>query len=315
MWYYTPTEPGSHRLMISYDNIEDYIDIEVVELEIKDFGKEVLGYDFKLSAAAFTSNALLQQWNYNGVNLTFSSGFDWINGGLKTEIDENGFRRNYICVKAGDTMTINYQLFNVDPRVGKTFKFVFKATNCRNYDAKVLDCYDTTTSRGIIVRAQDTILQSSTETLSTPYCEDSFIEFEYDIWGVQAGNGGKRYVMPWLDGVPTSIGKYSAETLFGNSKNIVIGSDDCDVYVYLVKAYNRHLSDDEHLANFIADATNSEEMLARYHRNDILDDATGDISFTKLAVANPNLKVFLYDISRMSKTKKDTISGCSFRQY
>ena len=293
LWYYTPSAPGTHRLMVSYGNIEDFIDIQ----------------------ASFSSNALLESWEQNGINLTFSEGFDWINGGLKTEIDDNGQRRNYICVKAGNTITINYQLFNVNPLVGKTFKFIFKATNCRNYDAKVLECYDTTTSRGIIMRAQDTIIQTSTDSISTPYCEDSFIEFEYDIWGVQASNGGRRYVMPWLDGVPASIGKYTDETLFGQAKNITIGSDDCDVYIYLVKVYNRHLSDEEHLANFIADATNSEEMLARYHRNDILDDATGDISFTKLALANPKLKVFLYDISKMSKTKKDPVSGCSYRQY
>jgi hypothetical protein len=40
-------------------------------------------------------------------------------------------------------MTLNYQLFNRNaPYSGKAFKFIFKATGCRDYDARVLDCFD-----------------------------------------------------------------------------------------------------------------------------------------------------------------------------
>jgi hypothetical protein len=37
-------------------------------------------------------------------------------------------------------MTINYNMWEQYPRKGKHFKFIFKATNCRDYDAEVLSC-------------------------------------------------------------------------------------------------------------------------------------------------------------------------------
>ena len=43
--------------------------------------------------------------------LTFSKDFDWDNGGLQSEKDENGNIMKYICIKNGDKLTINYELF------------------------------------------------------------------------------------------------------------------------------------------------------------------------------------------------------------
>ena len=38
-------------------------------------------------------------------------------------------------------MTINYPLFRTNAKSrGKTLKMIFKAKNCRDYDAKVLEC-------------------------------------------------------------------------------------------------------------------------------------------------------------------------------
>jgi hypothetical protein len=39
-------------------------------------------------------------------------------------------------------LTIPYALFGSTDTLatGKTFKFIFKATNCRNYDGRILEC-------------------------------------------------------------------------------------------------------------------------------------------------------------------------------
>jgi hypothetical protein len=80
--------------------------------------------------------------------------------------------------------------------------------------------------------------------------------------------------MFWLDGVPTGIKVYTtgaslAQTI---SVPITIGSADCDVNIYLIKTYEKHLDDNEHLNNFILDAYNATEMMARFLRNDILEN-------------------------------------------
>ena len=64
--------------------------------------------------------------------LSFSDNFDWINGGLKSETAEDGNNRQFVNIKAGSTMTINYPLFKQSARTaGKTVKIIFKATSCR----------------------------------------------------------------------------------------------------------------------------------------------------------------------------------------
>ena len=75
--------------------------------------------------------------------------------------------------------------------------------------------------------------------------------------------------------------------------------------------YEKYLSEDEHLNNFIIDAPNTEEMLARYERNNILD-TSGNISYSKLVEKNPDCNAFLYRIDRMTTSKKDPVSGCDY---
>ena len=220
-------------------------------------------------------------------------------------------------------MTINYKMFAQSAGInGKVCKIIFKATRCRDFDAQVLKCYDDTTNIGLLLRAQDAIYKSEQATIKTLYCEDSYLEFETDIWKNPATplvvNGmdvSQRYIMTWLDGVPSGVSIYASNDSFTNNEYITIGSDDCDVCIYLIKVYERHLSDEEHLSNFIADSSNAKDMLDRFKRNDILDDR-GEISYLKLAKANPNCLVHLYEMDHISTHKKtDIVDGCSYIQY
>jgi hypothetical protein len=120
----------------------------------------------------------------------------------------------------------------------------------------------------------------------------------------------KNYIKTWIDGVPTGVMVYSRNMVFRSpdTNNIVIGSADCDVDIYLIKIYETTLTDEEHIQNFIVDAPNAAEIINRYDRNNILIDPSNSaagISYTKLALANPNCLVHLYDIAKMTKTKKD----------
>jgi len=144
-WYYTPNLEGTHLLRIDSGTASLLITVVVEELELEGV-QEIGGYDLKLKASDFTSNAALQAYTIDGSNniakqLIFSENFDWTNGGLKTEFDENNNIRQYICVKAGSTLTIPYQLFANDIKsTGADVKIIFKAVNCSNYDTSIVDC-------------------------------------------------------------------------------------------------------------------------------------------------------------------------------
>jgi hypothetical protein len=135
-WTYSPLEAGENVLSficgVASLNMR-------VSVEALDFGamKEPDDYIFKLKASMVGSNADLKNWISNGINATFSDNFDWVNGGLKQEDDGTP----YICIKAGTTMTINYQPFASHMAdKGKCLKIIYKATNCCDYDALVLNC-------------------------------------------------------------------------------------------------------------------------------------------------------------------------------
>lgn len=303
-WTYSPLEAGENVLSficgVASLNMR-------VSVEALDFGamKEPDDYIFKLKASMIGSNADLKKWTSNGIGAAFSDNFDWVNGGLKQEDDGTP----YVCIKAGTTMTINYQPFASHMAdKGKCLKIIYKATNCCDYDALVLNCRGEK-GPGLVLRAQNSIYATDSRELSIPYCEDTRMELEYDVWPSSSSIAIKeKYIMGWLDGVPCAVAQYGADgfsqSISNGVTNIVIGSDDCDVYIYLIKVYQRHLSDEEHLANFIFDAANASEMVERYRRNDILNER-GEISWQKLVEKNPGVQVHLYDIPHIPIGKKD----------
>lgn len=309
-WNYTPSTAGTKVLTVTSGTAVATIRITVEELDIDN--EEISGYAFKLKASDLAGNDALRAWSSNGVDATFSGNFDWNNGGIKTETDESGNPRQFVCVKAGTTMTINYELFGNDAKVsGKNFKIIFKATNSRDYDAVFLDCLSD--GIGIQLGANGGTARSEQNTVNVQYAEESYTEFEYDVYP----DSGFRYMQTFIDGVLSSTNIYAAGDNFTQitKKKIVIGSADCDVYIYMIKAYETALSLENHIENFIADAPNATEMVERFNRNDVLNDS-GEISYTKLSQQNPNCRIHLWDIPRMStnKMKNDPVTGCSYQQ-
>lgn len=440
---FTPDTAGAQKLT-AYAGIdgEDSIIFDVQALNIDN--AEVAGYALKFAANAFSGNDEVKSWaeqtfrtkkteDGQTVNIpmaTFSERFDWINGGLTPieDLDDNGNPRQYFCIKAGSTMTLNYPLFEaVAQQRGKAVKIIFKATNCRDYDASVLSCKtpikrvlvtpletflpalegtDLTLYPNMIVNTdgelefegtsvtvaafnskvedswkacvdkylkyndeyyrgrelidssyvdekgnaipyfgwypvsvEDTFIgldlkaQSASYKnganigLTTQYCEDSYIELELDITKVDStsesqGKPPKNYIKFWIDGIPSGFAIYGRNNSFSiGDIPITIGSADCDVYIYMIKVYEQALIDNEeekkydHLKNFIADAPNSAEMIARYNRNNIMDERT--FSPTLIAQNNPNCLVHVYTLSDkgMTTTKKDLKEVTSYKQY
>lgn len=156
-WPYTLGHAGEVKLKLAftaYPEIEYNINLKVSPLDLG-IKEPTEGLAFSLKASNISGNAQLKQLETEG-KLTFSENFDWTNGGLKSEVDEAGNISNYICIRQGTSMTLNYKLFE-NTQVGaqgKTFKFCFKAVNCYDYEAPVLECYEENTKLGLKFNAQ-----------------------------------------------------------------------------------------------------------------------------------------------------------------
>ena len=323
-WNYSPTTYGTKVLTITCGTTVKTITIDVEELDIDE--AEVTGYDFRFKASEMATNDAVKNWSATytpvgsntpqTVDITFSQNFDWVNGGLHTETDENGHLRQFLAIRAGTTATFNYNLFGqaYDPKqYGKSFKFIFKAVNCRTYDANVLTCMDSTTGNngvGLVMTANEATLTTANNSIKTYYCKDSYIEFETNIHPTSE----YRYLQFWMDGSHDVNKLYDS----GDSMQqvtpvgITIGSANCDVYIYMIKAYPTYLTNSNELSNFIMDAPNAYDMVDRYDRNDILN-ASGEVDYTLLANKNPDLHVICMDINRMSTGKKDNVVAYTVR--
>ena len=323
-WPYTLTSAGSVKLTIMSDNEEARVDMDFVVNELSLNITEPTGYKFSLKANNFSSNTEIQNWEYGGVRLQFSDNFDWKNGGLKTETLADGSVQKYILVRQGTRMIVDYKPFRQGNSIhnsGLDFKFCFKATNCYDYEAPVMDCYDSNSLIGIKMDAQKAHFAAAATSLTTQYYENQYIELEAEIWptdeggkGLYPDNPGDRFLMFWVDGVPVGVKAYEYGSEYfqqTSQKNVVIGSDLCDVCVYLLKVYERKLTENEHLDSFIIDAPNSNEMMRRYNRNDIVDNA-GEISYEKLIQKNPDCHAYVYKIPKMTTSKDDKVGGCDY---
>lgn len=299
-WQYKATDVGSHVLTITCGQTVKTINISVEELDI-DVSPVTAGLEFDFNPIGYSNSDVNRVWSDGNVSMTVSDNFDWQNGGY--QIDENGDQ--YFCVKSGTTATINYDLFADDPkRNGKEFKVIFKTTNVRKRDSSFITCMDS--GIGLDMKIESANIYSSNDSLYSPYCEDDIIEFEFNI----NKDTDISMVLTYEDGVANRPMIYTSDSSFLQTtpQPIVIGSEDCDVYIYRMKAYSNALSDRDILSNFIADARNAEEMISRYNRNQIYDE-NGSLDPYILAEKCPDLRIILVDCPHFTTDKSDKVKN------
>ncbi len=287
------------------------ITLNVEELKI-DVSPVTAGLEFDFNPVGYSNSSANRLWSYNDVTMTVSDNFDWVNGGY--QIDENGDQ--YFCVKAGTNAIINYNLFADDPKkTGKEFKAIFKTKNIRRRDTSFLTCIDN--NIGLDMKVEYATVYDTGGSLKCNYCEDTIIEYEFNI----NKDTDMMVVMSYEDGTPSKPYEYKETSSFKQStpQPITIGSGDCDIHIYRMKAYSISLTDTDIKNNFIADARNANEMIARYNRNRIYNEngglvstsANGDFSADALMKAAPDLRYVFLEVPQFTNDKDNKIDGCT----
>jgi len=293
------------------------LDIQKVDINIEPVVGS-LAFDF--NPVGYSNSSQNRLWKYsknNNIKLSVSEDFDWYNGGYV--LDENGDA--CFCVKAGTRATISYNLFSSDndpAKYGASFKCIFKTTNVKQAKAQFLNCISPDKGIGLEMNVHEAYIRNSVSELYIPYSEEDIIEFDYTIDSISTANSkGYSVVMSYEDGVPLRPMQYNKEATFYQTAigtvPITIGSDDCDTYIYRMKAYTTALDTDDVLSNFILDARTSSEMLARYNRNQIRDSETKLITPDSVYNACPDLKIVMIDCRSRFTTDKDKPEKCDIQ--
>ena len=312
---YRPTSQGELRLyIVASDGTKEANwgkTITVTQLSGGDSVTETTtGLIYKLDPNAITTTDLSLYTN-NGISMTPSEDFDTENGGLTT--DSEGI--NCIKVVRGDRLTINHKLFADDPINGNgmEFKIVYRIENPTLIDAPAITCYEGGTDenpysgKGLKIEANavhlDTMSQKGEEGWFQNMCQGEKVELDFNI-SSESSQQSPYVIMMWEHGTPAYGHRYeSGDNIthtYSSAPEITIGSDYCDVLIYLVRIYNRELSRQEILNNYICDGATKNEIDARLTRNQIYTN--GVIDPQKVAEQNPDLRVLVWNSSE----------GCSF---
>lgn len=310
VWAYKTDVVGDHSLVISCGETSVTITMGIEELDI-DVAPVTANLAFDFNPAGLSNTNVNRLWsdaNNNGVTMTVSQNFDWSNGGYQIDAEGN----QYFCVKAGTTANFSYNLFETNPALlGMEFKLVFKTTNVKNVGASFLNCVDAAQNSdvGLQMRVHEAYLRSSSGSLYIPYSEEDKIEFEFNVNPLDTENEeATSVIMSYEDGVGMRPMIYdAAHRLYHYTPSpIVVGSPDCDVHIYRMKAYTSALTDSNILANFIADAGSADEMIARYNRNQIYDE-NNNLTPEALANACPDLKIIKLECPQFTNNKSNFV--------
>lgn len=302
---------GEHIITITCGETVKTLKANITKLDI-DITPVAAGLAFDFNPSGKSNNDVDRVWTNGTVSMSVSDNFDWINGGY--QFDENGDQ--YFCIKAGTSAEIDYQLFADDAKKnGKEMKLVFKTTNVAKPDATFLRCIDNTTGAdhiGIQMDVHEAFIYCQSGKLDLAYSEEDIIEFEFNI---SKNTEAIPMIMGYEDGVSTRPMVYDDSHNFTQNtpKVISLGSEDCDLHIYRFKVYNTSLTDRGILNNFIADARNAEEMVARYNRNQIYDE-NQNLDPDVLAEKCPWLRVYIVSAPYFTNNKSDKVPNTTIRQ-
>lgn len=232
-------------------------------------------------------------------NLTFSQGFDWVNGGFQT--DSNGAAA--FVVKKGDRATMPRSLFADSDGNGKVIDVSFRVTNSDQYDTVVMQDLNNSNTKGLILKANEGELRlDNASGQAFKYCEDGRIDLSIHVEDAIS----QRLVTIWLDGIPSKTDPYEINMLVHTENELVIGSDHCDIWIYAIRCYNAKLSIQEMIQNYISLGSTTEEKVNRCITNNIYD-ANDNITPASLHAAMPNLTIIEIEAERMTTNKKDNV--------
>lgn len=311
-WSYKADDVALHTLTITCRTTTLTIKVDVSELGY-DINPITANLAFDFNPSGMSNSSTNRMWvdaENSNVALSVSENFDWENGGYQT--DEEG--NQYFCIKSGTRAYISHNLFGTNPKQnGAEFKLIFRTTNVRDKDATFLTCLadDELDNAGIMMNVHEAYVYTSSDSLMIPYSEDDVIEFEYNINPIDTQDtNATSFIMSYEDGVAARPMIYPNDTGYLLHQltpvPITVGSDDCDVHIYRMKAYTSALTDTDILSNFIADSRDSDTMIARYERNQIYDE-NNNLTPESVADACPDLKIIKIEAPYFTNNKSNYV--------
>lgn len=274
-YVFRPTEIGATTIKITTGNVTKTLSLTVTSsgMNIEAVTDQLSLY---LSSYGRNNNEVNKNlWVDEDNDVTCSlTGFNWVNNGWIIDAEGSVALR----VSNGARVSIPYKMFGADfKRRGKTIELEFATRYITDTSDTIMSCM--ANNIGIEVTPQLITLYSEQSEIHYQFKEDEHVRIGFVV-EKQAEN---RLIYCYVNGIRSAVIQYPTTDNFGQSSpaDFVIGADSCTVDLYTIRVYDNSLSNQEMVENWIADTQDLNQMIYRYHHNDIYDDY-GAISINKL---------------------------------
>lgn len=314
-WSYRVTETGQHRITFTYNNINKYIEFNVLEVSVAKAENSGLKFLFDpINRSNNEPNDVKDKYSFtNSANETYD--VDFTNIDFKTY----GWTGNSLRIPLNGLMTIPYAPFatDVDETKGKTIEMSFKIKNVYDYEQNVINCY--ANNKGIQVTSNKGSLNvNASDSVSVQYNDDTEVRLSFVIAKRNTENNNRgQLIYVFVNSDIAGVIKYSELDSFlqNPAANITIGSAYAEIEVYKIRCYDIELFQVTNtnrsyqiLNNYIADSPDVNDMLERNARNDIFDDSY-TVDYNKLPDNCPYLVIECLELPQYKGDKKTGVSG------
>ncbi|MCC8146123.1 MAG: hypothetical protein LIO93_06735 [Bacteroidales bacterium] len=239
-----------------------------------------------LAAGRSNSEENPASWEYEETKTQFN-GFDW---------NSNGWMGDVLRLTNGAAIDIDFKPFAADATAtGASYEMELTCDNVIDRGGVVIDCMNNG------VGFQLTTERASLTTNEGASVYTLFAPMPLKVAFVIENKQQDRYIHLYVNGIRCGIVKYSSSDSLRHASDpstIRILSEACDVDIRAIRIYNRALTDNECLQNFIIDRPKAEDMILLVNNNDILNDE-GAVDIDKIRAQGKSVMRVVGDISQL----------------
>lgn len=276
--------------MFKTGETEYHFNIEVVESSIN-LVETTDSLRLKLSASGRSNNeGNPGVWDFNNVTTEFN-GFDWLT---------NGWTGDELLLTNGAYIVVNDTPFDKDATAtGITIEAELMCSNVSDREGVVMECM----SEGVgfqMTTEQAKIRVSGGQELETKFAPDIPLKIAF----VVQSKSDNRLLQLYVNGICDRALQYqaAASLMQMNPAKISVRSDAADVKLRNIRIYDRALTDDEILSNYMVDRQTVDEMVLLFEKNDILNDETDEVDIDKLRAQGKSVMRIVGDVDLVNQT-------------
>lgn len=263
----------SHTLKILPCSVDVVADTDSLQLYLSSNGR---------SNSDINKDVWTYGTNGSAYNTTFN-GFNWQTNGWIEDSEGAACLR----LTGNATAEIAFTPFNEDfKELGKTIELDFAIRNVNDRTAVAINCYND--AIGFVATSDKLTFVGGDTSIECQYKDEERLRV---CIVVEPASTGTRFVSIYLNGTLSGITQYSETGSFiqpdAERTTITLGSPLCELDFYNVRIYNKALSSNQVIENYLADLTNVNQKIELFNANDIYNERTGLLDYDELKTKIP----------------------------